>query len=258
MKKTGRDIFDEAPDKIASEEDKEGWRRRMMMQCSKAELAMMMDISKDRMRYLETVAEKAQARAIEDKQSYMKQLSQQVEENSEMSRKLDNIKHARASEFVTMLSEMEDMCHFCVDEKTALIMASAFVKLISKQFGFLSFGVKRLILDRQVNRDLFVSLCKKACKSPRMSEPCYALYDYAGWLSYEREREEEMSRVLTSCGCGHPGAHPPCSWCTREVDPEDQEWLDNEIIVEEVYGTTATTGTLPVTIRYKAKMKEGT
>ncbi len=26
----------------------------------------------------------------------------------------------------------------------------------------------------------------------------------------------------TCCGCGDPGASPPCSWCTREVDEGDE------------------------------------
>lgn len=28
---------------------------------------------------------------------------------------------------------------------------------------------------------------------------------------------------LTSCGCVHPGAMPPCSYCTREIDEGSHE-----------------------------------
>ena len=33
---------------------------------------------------------------------------------------------------------------------------------------------------------------------------------------------------LTSCGCGHPGAAPPCSWCTNGKEREAEEAINSK------------------------------
>lgn len=214
MKREGRhiDLGEDGHDRDA-EEVAEAQRRKALMACSKAELIMMLDASKTRIAFLEGTVEK-----------YTDRYHEVIAERDEMNRQrkdailegkqgIDAAHAARGDDFKTVVAAASRTILLLDGKPGGLAVASSLCNMLLTHFEGLSYSIQFRLASDFLLRDVMTTIMKKACKLPRNNEKAMMLYDLALWELAERVRNKPED-APDSCGCGHPGAHPPCSYCT--------------------------------------------
>lgn len=226
MKKEGRyiDLDEDAHDRDPAEVA-EAHRRRQLMLCSKAELIMMLDMSKDRIAFLDSTIERNTDRyyaVIEERDQLNMRRKKEL---AELQLDLDHALGARGEDFRNGLAAACRTLLFMDGQPQGLAVASGLATALIAIFNSLPEIAKAHLSGDVMVRDAMTALLKKACKLPRNNEQVMMLYDPGLWELAERVRNKPDD-APDSCGCGHPGAHPPCSYCTNYAT--DEEILEME------------------------------
>lgn len=226
MRREGRYIdLDEDGHDRDPEEVAKAHRRKGLMTCSKAELIMMLDMSKDRIAFLDSTIERNTDRyyaVIEERDQLNMRRKKEL---AELQLELDHALGARGEDFRNGLAAACRTLLLMDGQPQGLAVASGLATALIAIFNSLPEMAKVHLSADVMVRDAMTALLKKACKLPRNNEQVMMLYDPALWELAERVRNKPDD-APDSCGCGHPGAHPPCSYCTTYAT--DEEILEME------------------------------
>lgn len=226
MRREGRyiDLDEDAHDRDPAEVA-EAHRRRQLMLCSKAELIMMLDMSKNRIAFLDSTAEKnldSYYAVLEERDNMNRARQDAILEGK---RDTSAAHSARGDDFRASVVAASRSILAMDGQPGGLAVANGMCNILIAHFNSLSYDIQFRLAADFLLRDVMTTILKKACKIPRNNEKIMMLYDLAMWELAERVRNKP-SDAPDSCGCGHPGAHPPCSYCT-------DYWCDEPILEME-------------------------